>query len=120
MRGGGGEKAGGGEKGGGAEGGNRHSNETGTYSVVSNGEKSGSVVPDGGDGNVHVESGETFTGSGRGIGVIFHNETTLNGEVVCDRRCLGVSGMLGLEGNRRFTFAWFANDEDLERRFPKL
>ena len=74
------------------------------------------ILPDGGiDDNFHV-TGDV----GRGISVIFHNETTLNGEVICDRRCLGVSGMLGLEGNTRFTFAWFANDEDLERRFPKM
>jgi hypothetical protein len=56
-----------------------------------------------------------------GVGVIFHNETTVdNGDVVCDRGCLGLSGMLGLEGNHRFIFAWFSSDEDLEQRFPKV
>ncbi len=78
---------------------------------------SGSAVAGAGDS---VSTGERKENHGHGICVIFHNETTLDGAVICDRRCLGVSGMLGLEGNSRFTFAWFANDEDLEKRFPKI
>ena len=67
------------------------------------------------------DDGNDGKNDNHGVGVIFHNETTVDrGDVVCDSGCQGLSGMLGLEGNHRFTFAWFASDEDLEQRFPKI